>query len=260
MAILWNNWLEQQSGRLEARVALLISATLNNLNKQCVCHHPHTMALPSGIYTIKNVKYRNWAMLLNANEGEVVAGSSTRVNVGEKVRTSEIWFQQRSLTNPSSGASIYLQTRLILFRINSTTVIMQLTPLLILHRTRQQFPAYGTLHWRPCNGGSIPPMLKEVICASFCKSPNDDYLSRLSSGYLIWMATAIGVYQAPILKPRYWCTLWYSSNWKLRHKYTSGWARRIRTQWPPTMEFHTGGCRDWGQLACWYAYSICFSH
>jgi hypothetical protein len=48
------------------------------------------MALPSGIYTIKNVKYRNWAMLLNANEGEVVAGSSTRVNVGEKVRTSEI--------------------------------------------------------------------------------------------------------------------------------------------------------------------------
>jgi hypothetical protein len=47
------------------------------------------MALPSGIYTIENVKYRNWAMLLNANEGEVVAGSSARVNVGEKVRTLE---------------------------------------------------------------------------------------------------------------------------------------------------------------------------
>ena len=45
------------------------------------------MALPSGIYTIENVKYRNWATLLNANEGDVVAGSSTSANVGEKVRT-----------------------------------------------------------------------------------------------------------------------------------------------------------------------------
>jgi hypothetical protein len=44
------------------------------------------MALPSGIYTIENVKYRNWAMLLNSNEGEVVAGSSASANVGEKVR------------------------------------------------------------------------------------------------------------------------------------------------------------------------------
>jgi hypothetical protein len=48
------------------------------------------MALPSGIYTIENVKYRNWAMLFNANEGEVVAGSSASTNVGEKVRTSEM--------------------------------------------------------------------------------------------------------------------------------------------------------------------------
>jgi hypothetical protein len=43
------------------------------------------MALPSGIYTIENVKYRNWAMLSNANEGEVVAGSSVRKDIGEKV-------------------------------------------------------------------------------------------------------------------------------------------------------------------------------
>jgi hypothetical protein len=48
-------------------------------------HHPDTMALPSGIYTIENVKNNNWAMLLNANEGEVVAGSSDSTNVGEKV-------------------------------------------------------------------------------------------------------------------------------------------------------------------------------
>ena len=48
-------------------------------------HHPDTMALPSGIYTIENVKNHNWAMLLNANEGEVVAGSSVSTNVGEKV-------------------------------------------------------------------------------------------------------------------------------------------------------------------------------
>jgi hypothetical protein len=56
------------------------SATLSN-----VLHHPDTMALPSGIYTIENVKYRNWAMLFDANEGEVVAGSSASTNVGEKV-------------------------------------------------------------------------------------------------------------------------------------------------------------------------------
>jgi hypothetical protein len=45
------------------------------------------MALLSGIYTIKNVKNRNWAMLFDGNgEGEVVAGSSASPNVGEKVR------------------------------------------------------------------------------------------------------------------------------------------------------------------------------
>jgi hypothetical protein len=44
------------------------------------------MSLPSGIYTIRNVKHRNWAILLNGNdEGEVVAGSSDTPNVGEKV-------------------------------------------------------------------------------------------------------------------------------------------------------------------------------
>ena len=48
-------------------------------------HHPDTMALPPGIYTIKNVKYHNWAMLLDGNEGEVVSGSSDNTNVGEKV-------------------------------------------------------------------------------------------------------------------------------------------------------------------------------
>ena len=44
------------------------------------------MVLQPGVYTIQNVKYSNWAMLLNANEGEeVVAGSSASTNVGEKV-------------------------------------------------------------------------------------------------------------------------------------------------------------------------------
>jgi hypothetical protein len=48
------------------------------------------MALRSGIYTIENVKYRNWAMLFDANEGDVVAGSSASTNVGEKVSLSKI--------------------------------------------------------------------------------------------------------------------------------------------------------------------------
>ena len=47
----------------------------------------YDMALSSGIYTIENVKYHNWAMLLDGNdEGEVVAGSSVTPDVGEKVR------------------------------------------------------------------------------------------------------------------------------------------------------------------------------
>jgi hypothetical protein len=47
----------------------------------------HDMALSSGIYTIENVRYHNWAMLLDGNnEGEVVAGNSVTPDVGEKVR------------------------------------------------------------------------------------------------------------------------------------------------------------------------------
>ena len=65
--------------------------TWSNINKQTVrSPSSDTMALPSGIYTVKNVKYGNWAMLLNANEGEVVAGSSASTNVGEKVSLLQI--------------------------------------------------------------------------------------------------------------------------------------------------------------------------
>jgi hypothetical protein len=53
------------------------------------------MSLPSGIYTIQNVKYHNWAMLLNANIGEVVAGSSVSRNVGEKVSLLKILILQQ---------------------------------------------------------------------------------------------------------------------------------------------------------------------
>jgi len=53
--------------------------------EQTPSSRPDTMALPSGIYTIENVKYHNWAMLINADEGDVVAGSSASTNVGEKV-------------------------------------------------------------------------------------------------------------------------------------------------------------------------------
>jgi hypothetical protein len=48
-----------------------------------------TMDLPSGIYTIENLKYRNWAMLLNADDnGDVIASSASSTNVGEKVSPS----------------------------------------------------------------------------------------------------------------------------------------------------------------------------
>jgi hypothetical protein len=69
----------------------LISAHIVQLEQTVLSlHHPDTMALPSGVYTIENVKYRNWAMLFDANEGEVLAGSSASTNVGEKVSLSKI--------------------------------------------------------------------------------------------------------------------------------------------------------------------------
>jgi hypothetical protein len=58
---------------------------LEQLEQTVRFQYSNTMALPSGIYTVQNVKYRNWAMLLNANEGEVIAGISATTNVGEKV-------------------------------------------------------------------------------------------------------------------------------------------------------------------------------
>jgi len=185
------------------------------------------MALPSGIYTIQNVKHRNWAMLSNANEGEVVAGSSASTNVGEKVRLLKIWNYHRRLTKSCSGASTDWQTGHILCKINFTTAIMRVILILISRRTRQQFPAFGTLIWRPCNGASIPPIVKEVMCTSFWESLYDVYWLRLPSGYLIWAATVIGVYRASFLKSRYCCSPWCSSKWKLKHRPTPGWTRQI---------------------------------
>jgi len=45
------------------------------------------MAHPTGSNNIENVEHPNRAVHLNANEGEVVAGSSASANEGEKVRT-----------------------------------------------------------------------------------------------------------------------------------------------------------------------------
>jgi len=54
-----------------------------NLHCQLTSKRSDNMALSSGIYTIKNVKNNNWAMLLNADDGgDVVAGSHEG---GEKV-------------------------------------------------------------------------------------------------------------------------------------------------------------------------------
>jgi len=102
------------------------------------------MALSSGIYTVENVKYHNWAMLFDGNEGEVVAGSSDSTNVGEKVSLLKMQIQRR-LTKYSSGASTDWQTEHILCRINSTTTIMRVTVILISPRTKQQLPAFGAL-------------------------------------------------------------------------------------------------------------------
>ena len=75
----------------------LISAHLEQLEQ--IVRSPDTMTLPPGIYTIQNVKYRNWAMLFDENEGEVVAGSSASTNVGEKVSVSKIWIANDNWPN-----------------------------------------------------------------------------------------------------------------------------------------------------------------
>jgi hypothetical protein len=46
------------------------------------------MDLPSGVYTIENVQNRNWAILLNDNDGDdVISGTDADENVGHKVRS-----------------------------------------------------------------------------------------------------------------------------------------------------------------------------
>ena len=116
------------------------------------------MALSSGIYTIKNVKNHNWAMLLNADDGgDVVAGSHEG---GEKVGSFAVPDQQQSLTISSSGTSKDYRTRLTCCRINSTARIMPAMPLSVVHRTRRRFSALGTVI--PCNGISILP--KAATC------------------------------------------------------------------------------------------------
>jgi len=43
-------------------------------------------ALSTGVYTIKNVKNHNWAVLINENDrSDVIAGNSAHKEAGEKV-------------------------------------------------------------------------------------------------------------------------------------------------------------------------------
>ena len=78
--------LIRRTGHESSEGGALISAHIVQLEQTVrSLHHPDTMTLLSGTYTIQNVEYRNWAMLYDGNEGKVVAGSSASTNVGEKV-------------------------------------------------------------------------------------------------------------------------------------------------------------------------------
>ena len=49
-------------------------------------NHASSSSLPTGVYTIENVKNRNWAILLNDDDrSEVIAGTDDNVDAGEKV-------------------------------------------------------------------------------------------------------------------------------------------------------------------------------
>ena len=44
------------------------------------------MSVPTGVYTLENVKTRNWAVLLNDDDrSDVVAGTNADKDAGEKV-------------------------------------------------------------------------------------------------------------------------------------------------------------------------------
>ena len=51
-----------------------------------------TMTLSAGVYTIKNVKNHNWAVLVNENDrSDVIAGNSAHKDAGEKVTSAEFY-------------------------------------------------------------------------------------------------------------------------------------------------------------------------
>jgi len=63
------------------------SQPLANLSNQE--DHLPTMALSTGVYTIENVKNRNWAVLANDDDrSDVIAGTSADKSAGEKVTLS----------------------------------------------------------------------------------------------------------------------------------------------------------------------------
>jgi hypothetical protein len=52
------------------------------------------MAVPTGVYTLENVKTRNWAVLLNDDDrSDVIAGTNADKDAGEKV----------TFINPTNG-------------------------------------------------------------------------------------------------------------------------------------------------------------
>jgi hypothetical protein len=51
------------------------------------------MELPSGVYTIENAHNRNWAILVNDNDGDdVLSGTDADENAGHKVRSLTVIF------------------------------------------------------------------------------------------------------------------------------------------------------------------------
>ena len=44
------------------------------------------MAVPTGVYTLENVKTRNWAVIINDDDrSDVIAGTNVDKDAGEKV-------------------------------------------------------------------------------------------------------------------------------------------------------------------------------
>ena len=69
----------------------MMQSLINISNQQ---NRQPAMALTTGVYTIENIKNRNWAVLMNDDDrSDMIAGTSADKDAGEKVTSTNFYEQ-----------------------------------------------------------------------------------------------------------------------------------------------------------------------